>query len=98
MAWLYVHPAGPLMLRYKGGAWAAELKGRKLGRWSRPEDAALALHASTTGDQAWDTRLDASLAPAEIEAWRRTLDAWEDPPPRIVTARQHRRPSQESAR
>jgi predicted NUDIX family NTP pyrophosphohydrolase len=43
MAWLYVHPAGPLMLRYKGGAWAAELKGRRLGRWSRPEDAALAL-------------------------------------------------------
>jgi hypothetical protein len=81
MAWLFVHPAGALLLRYKGGHWSAELHGRRFGRWTRPADGARALHAGLTGDPAWDGRDDRMAVPPELAAWRHTLDAWEDAPP-----------------
>lgn len=80
MAWLFVHTAGPLMLRYKAGHWVAELRGERFGRWPRPEDGAIALHRGATGARSWDTRADCAAVPAELQAWRQTYDGWEDTP------------------
>ena len=82
MAWLFVHAAGTLLLRYKSGHWAAELRGRRFGRWTRPEEGASALHGGTTGDTEWDRRDDRTAVPSELAAWRPTIDAWEETPPR----------------
>ena len=77
MAWMFVHPAGALLLRYGRGHWEAELRGRRFGRWDWPAEGARALHEGTTGDRTWDERDDRTAVPVELSAWRPTVDSWE---------------------
>jgi hypothetical protein len=91
MAWLFPHADGAVMLRYKGGRWVAERRGRRIGGWTTAEEGAAALHAGVTGEPSWDTLGDCAAVPPDLDAWRYTYDDWEDQPP-AASSRVSRRP------
>jgi hypothetical protein len=79
------------MLRHMAGRWRAELRGRCWGSWPTPEEGAVALSLGATGDGEWDRQAKDAQVPRELAAWRRTYDAWEDPPPQPGKRNRRRR-------